>query len=132
LNQSPLRLFCDRSLGRIKVPGRLRRAHPSVIAHDDVFPQDTDDDVWLRAAGTNDWVVLMKDDRIRYRPGEQRAVIESGVRCFCLNPSKGMTGEDMADALVKALPRILATSRRHPGGYIKGVNKNGRIRHLFP
>ncbi|MGH2658408.1 MAG: hypothetical protein ACRDHS_01790 [Actinomycetota bacterium] len=35
------------------------------------------------------WVVLMKDDRIRHRPGEQRAVIEAGVACFCLHPSRG-------------------------------------------
>jgi hypothetical protein len=40
-----------------------------VIAHDDVLARDTDDVVWLRQAGRRRWVVLMKDDRIRYRPG---------------------------------------------------------------
>lgn len=98
------------------MPDRLRQVHPHVIAHDDLFPQDTDDEVWLREAGRLGWVVLMKDDRIRYRPGEQRAVIEEGVSCFCLHPSQGMTGEQMAEAFVKALPRILrAPGRRlHP------------------
>ncbi len=38
-------LFCDLSLGRIKVPTRLREVHGAVIAHDDVFRQDTDDSV---------------------------------------------------------------------------------------
>jgi len=33
-----------------------------VIAHDDVFARDTDDEVWLRQAGRRRWVVLMKDD----------------------------------------------------------------------
>jgi PIN like domain len=103
-----------------------------VIAHDDVFPQDTDDEVWLREAGRRGWVVLMRDDRIRYRPAEQAAVIASGVRCFCPHPSKNMTGEDMADALTKALPRLVRIASIQAGGYIKGVNRNGRIRHLFP
>jgi hypothetical protein len=104
-----------------------------VIAHDDVFAQDTDDEKWLREAGRLQWVVLMKDDRIRYRPAEQRAVIEAGVACFCLHPSKDLTGEQMADALVKALPKILRTVAEHPsGGYIRGVNRQGHVRRLFP
>ena len=78
-------------------------------------------------------MVLMKDDRIRYRPGEQRAVLEAGVACFCLHPSKGMTGEEMAEALVRALPRILRIVAENPtGGYIRGVNRQGRVRRLFP
>jgi hypothetical protein len=93
---------------------RLRQVYLRVVAHDDVFPQDTDDEVWIREAGRRRWVVLMKDDRIRYRPGEQRAVIQAGVACFCLHPSKGMTGEDMAEAFVKALPRSFGSLPRIP------------------
>jgi len=72
------------------VPGALRAVHPNVIAHDDVFPQDTDDEVWLRAAGRRGWVVLMRDDRIRFRPGEQRAILEAATACFCphLHPAR--------------------------------------------
>jgi hypothetical protein len=119
-------------LGRIKVPQALRRIHPVVIAHDDVFPQDTRDEVWLAEAGRNDWVVLMRDDRIRYRPEEQAAVVGSGVRCFCLNPSKNMTREAMADVLVAALPRLLAIASGDARGYIKGIGRSGRIRHMWP
>ncbi|MBA3552593.1 MAG: hypothetical protein H0W27_06955 [Actinobacteria bacterium] len=85
------------------------------------------------AAGRRGWIVLTRDDRIRYRPGEQQILVDAGVRCFCLNPTKGMTGEDMAAAFVRALPRILAVaSGDSKGGYIKGVNRYGRVRHLFP
>ena len=73
-----------------------------MIAHDDVFSQDVDDEVWLREAGRRGWVVLTRDDKIRYRPGEQQALIEAGTAVFCLNPSKGMTGGDMADAFTAA------------------------------
>jgi hypothetical protein len=104
-----------------------------VIAHDEIFDQDTDDETWLREAGKYGWVVLMKDDRIRYRPAEQRAVIKSGVACFCPHPSKEMTGEDMAEAFVRALPKILRIVAAEPrGGYIRGVNRRGQVRRLFP
>lgn len=132
-NRSLPDLFVDRSLGRRKVPDRLRQIHPNVIAHDDVFPQDADDEVWLREAGRRRWIVLTKDERIRRKPGEQRAVAESAVRCFVLHPTKGMRAEAMAEALVQALPRILAASRdERRRGFVKVVDRQGRVRHLFP
>ena len=93
---------------------------------------DTDDEVWLREAGHRGWIVLTKDDRIRYRPGERDAILDASLRCFCLNPSTRMTGDQMAEVLVLVLPAILAIAAERPGGYIKGVNRQGRIRHLFP
>ena len=125
-------LFCDRSLGRYKVPERLREVYPVVHAHDELFQQDSDDEVWIRRAGRMGWIVLTRDERIRYRPGEQRAIIEAGVACFCLHPTKGMTGEEWAEALVTALPSILRIAERESPGYIKGVNRRGQVRHLFP
>jgi hypothetical protein len=111
----------------------LREVHPVVIAHDDVFPQDVDDEVWLEEAGRRRWIVLTRDDRIRYRPAEQRALVRAGTAVFCLNPSKEMTGEEMAEVFVTALPRILPVAASSPaGGFVKGVNRRGQIRHLFP
>lgn len=42
------------------------------------------DEVWLRDAGENDWIVLTKDDAIRRRPAERDALTEAAVRVFCL------------------------------------------------
>lgn len=104
-----------------------------MFAHDDLFALDTDDDVWLAEVGRRGMVVVTKDDRIRYRRGEQEAILSAGVRCFCLNPTQGMTGSDQAGALLAALPEILRIAREGPaGGYIKGVNRKGEIRHLYP
>lgn len=76
--------------------------------------------------------MLTKDERIRYRPGEQRAIVGAGVRCFCLHPTKGMTGDDMAEVLARALPRILRIATAGVGGFVKVVNRTGRIRHVYP
>lgn len=64
-----LTFFIDRSLGRIDVPTRLRHC----VLHDDQFPQDTEDSVWLSALADLGWIILTKDERIRYRPLELAA-----------------------------------------------------------
>lgn len=95
----------DRSLGK-GVVAALTPFHAEVFAHDDLFPQDTDDDVWLEEVGRRGMVALTKE---------------------------GMTGPDQAAAFATALPEILRIARDEPdGGYIKGVNRNGEVRHLFP
>jgi hypothetical protein len=39
--------FIDRSLGRKVVPGALRAAGEEIRIHDEHFPQDAKDEVWL-------------------------------------------------------------------------------------
>src|SRR5262249_54932445 len=69
----PLVFFIDRSLGRKKVPEALRAAGLEVRVHDELFPQGTQDVVWLSEAGANGWVVVTRDDRIRYNQLEKQA-----------------------------------------------------------
>ena len=63
-------LFIDRSLGRIKVPQLLRAAglRPITLAEHYGIPADEEiaDEGWLKLASPQDWVVFMKDARIRY------------------------------------------------------------------
>ena len=42
----------------------------SVEIHDDHFAPDAKDEVWLVEVGKRGWIVLTKDDRIRYRVTE--------------------------------------------------------------
>lgn len=80
--------FVDRSLGRIRVPGRLRAAGwmLTTLAEHYGIPADEDitDIEWLTLAGTRGWAVLMKDDRIRRRPAELAALKTAGVHAFCI------------------------------------------------
>jgi hypothetical protein len=81
---SPPEFFIDRSLGRHVVADALREAGASVHVMADVYGEkvgqglaDTD---WLGDAGGNGWVVLMKDDKIRFPPAELEALTRAGVR----------------------------------------------------
>lgn len=104
-------LFVDRSLGRIQVPRLLREAglRLTTLAERYGVPADeaVTDEQWLEDAGKLGEAVLMKDDRIRYRPVEKAAVIEWRVRAFCL-ARRDLTASAMAATYLSNLDRITA------------------------
>jgi hypothetical protein len=130
----PPEFFIDRSLGRHIVPDALRAAGAAIHVMADVYGErvgqglpDTD---WLRDAGDRGWVVLMKDDKIRYRPAELEALTTSGVRVFCLT-NANLRGADMAKRFADQLPKIIRVATDRPGPYIYGVYADG-VRALWP
>lgn len=91
--------------------------------------QTTSDERWLHDAGLNGWVVLMKDDAIRRRPAEREALIEAGVRAFCLTNAQ-LRAEEQTARSVGNRHRIIQQARK-PGPYIYGVYEN-RLKRLWP
>jgi hypothetical protein len=125
--------FIDRSLGRKVVPNALRASglivHTMASVYGERVGQGLRDETWLRDVGARGWVVLMKDDAIRRRPAEREALIEGGVRAFCLTNAQ-LRGEQQARRFVDNRERIL-TQAHKPGPYIYGVY-DGRIARLWP
>ena len=125
--------FIDRSLGRFTVPQALRACglvvHTMAEVYGEQVGQGLQDETWLRDVGERGWVVLMKDDAIRRRPAEREALIESGVRAFCLTNAQ-LRGEEQARRCVENRHRILR-QLTHPGPYIYGVYER-RILRLWP
>lgn len=125
--------FIDRSLGRRVVPDALRASdlivHTMASVYGEQVGQGLRDETWLRDVGERGWVVLMKDDAIRRRPAEREALIEGGVRAFCLTNAQ-LRGEEQARRFVDNRERILRQAQR-PGPYIYGVY-DGRIARLWP
>jgi uncharacterized protein with PIN domain len=129
--QSP-EFFVDRSLGKSIAEG-LRVAGLTVHSMADVYgekrAQLLADEVWLRDAGKNDWIVLTKDDAIRRRPAERDALTEAAVRVFCLT-NRNLRGAEQTKRFVSNCHRILRQSRT-PGPYIYGVYEKG-LKRLWP
>ena len=127
-----LEFFVDRSLGKSIVAG-LRAAGLVVRSMADVYgekaAQRLPDEVWLRDAGQNDWVVLTKDDAIRRRPAERDALAEAKVRVFCLTTAQ-LRGSEQVERFLVNRNRILRQARK-PGPYIYGVYESG-LRRLWP
>jgi hypothetical protein len=89
----PLVFFIDRSLGRKIVAQALREIGETVEIHDDHFAPDAKDAEWLLEVGKRGWIVLTKDDRIRYRVTERTAIESATVRAFVLTRFKICRGD---------------------------------------
>ena len=119
----PLIFFIDRSLGRRIVAQALREAGETVENHH--FAPDAKDEVWLTEVGSRAWIVLTKDDRIRYRVTERTARIRES-QGFVLSSSQ-LLGAEMATAFVKALPRMKRLIASHTPPFIGRVSRNGKV-----
>lgn len=128
----PAEFFVDRSLGKSIAVG-LRAEGLLVHTMSDVYGEDAaqllDDEVWLRDAGRNNWVVLTKDDAIRRRPAERDALIDAAARVFCLT-NRNLRGAEQTMRFVANRHRILRQARK-PGPYIYGVYEKG-LKRLWP
>jgi hypothetical protein len=121
--------FIDRSLGRKIVAQALRQAGETVEIHDDHFVADATDEDWLLEVGKRGWIVLTKDDRIRYRTTERTALATARVRAFVLTSSQ-LQGAEMAVAFLAALPRIKRLIAKHNPPFIGRVSRSGMVSML--
>jgi hypothetical protein len=128
----PPEFFVDRSLGKSIAEG-LRpcglTVHTMASVYGEEQAQQLSDQVWLRDAGAKSWVVLTKDDAIRRRPAEREALIEAGVRVFCLTSAQ-LRGAEQTARFVDNRHRIIRQARK-PGPYIYGVYEK-RLARLWP
>jgi hypothetical protein len=85
-------------------------------------PFGTPDEVWLATAGTQRWIVLMRDQRIRHRPLEIQALRFSRVGAFVVTAGQA-TARDTAMVVLGKLPKILNIwrSERKPFLYTLGM-----------
>lgn len=116
----------DRALGSGTVAGALREAACTVEVHDRHFHQAAKDADWLREVGRRGWVVLTKDRHIRTRRNELVTLLSAGVGAFVLTAAD-LGGAEMADAFVRALPRMrrIVTGQRRP--FIARVSATGSV-----
>jgi hypothetical protein len=119
--------FVDRSLGRIRVPDRLRAEGWTLTTLAEHYGIPADEDIedveWLALAGSRGWPVLMKDDRIRRRPAEISALREAGVHAFCI-ANANLNAEQQIDLLLQHQQQIFQRCQG-AGPTLDSVSKTG-------
>jgi hypothetical protein len=111
-------------LGKKIIAAKLRQCGLTVEVHDDHFPQNSPDEDWLLEVGKRGWIVLTKDDRIRYRPAALEAYRSNKVRVFIFGSGE-MKAQEMADAFITALPRISRLVRNNPAPFFARIRVSG-------
>ena len=94
--------------------------------HLDHFPAGTEDVVWLPEIGRRSWCLLTSDARIRWNHLEKEAVRTNGVRMFYFT-SNNLSGQEMSEALARALPAITSISQQQPAPFIASISKSGSV-----
>jgi predicted nuclease of predicted toxin-antitoxin system len=118
--------FIDRSLGIEPIRTELTAAGLSVEIHDDHFARDEEDRIWLRTVGDRNWVVLTKDQKLRYRPLEIAALRASKARVFVLTAGN-LRGSEIAASFLKALPGICTILHSRAGPFIARLTQSGHL-----
>ncbi len=80
---------------------------------------------WLRIAGDNQWVVILRDKRIRRRPGERQRLLEHGLRVFCLTGAGNYSRWRTLELLVRQWEQLERVARDEPGPYIHAMTQGG-------
>jgi hypothetical protein len=87
-----------------------------------VVPFGAPDEVWLSHCGKHDLIALTRDQRIRYRALEKRALVDHGVACFTFTQGQA-TAPDCTARILTLAPKMLtlATSQPRPFLYTFGL-----------
>jgi hypothetical protein len=125
--------FVDRSLGYHLIPDMLGALGYEVHTMRSVFGAGAEERIpdtdWLEVAGQQDWIVLTKDARMRYRQAELQAIRDHRLRVFCL-ANAHLTGLQQADRIRANLSRMASRARRS-GPWIDALYQ-GRVVRLWP
>jgi hypothetical protein len=123
-------VFVDRSLGRIEVPRLLRAGGIELVTLAEHYGRPADESIedttWITDAAANGWVLFMKDARIRRRPAERQAIVESRARCFCLSDGN-LPFAVMAERYLANWARIVEASIEQ-GPYLYSVRAHEIVR----
>jgi len=125
--EEQLTFFLDRQLGRHKMAGILRAAGLKVEVHDDYLPQNATDPEWLTLAGKNGWIVVTRDERIRYRVAEKQAIRRAKVRAFVIVAHGDLRIEEIAEILLKALSKVESIAVQEKPPFIAKIWRDGNV-----
>jgi len=85
----------------------------------------------LPFVGTQGWILLTKDKKIRFNELERSAIQRYRVREFYF-ASGNYSGAEMAEMLGAALRDIARFCRRYDPPFIASISKSGKVSLRFP
>ena len=124
-------VFFDRDVGT-SLPIALIELHfdrqiHEMHYHQQLFPMDCADDVWLPQVGQWRWTVIGHDSQHHAQQAEISAIKQYGIGCFYLWGSEAKRWEKM-QCFARAYNRIVQAEIGTPKPFIYRVTKTGRLR----
>ena len=85
------------------------------------------DPEWLTAAGEKGWIVITRDERIRYRQAEKQAIRRAKARAFVLTARGDLKIEMLAEIFIKALPKIRQIIDEQKAPFLAKVSRDSAV-----
>jgi uncharacterized protein with PIN domain len=108
----------------------LRNAGLKVEIHDDHFAPDAKDEEWLTVAGQKQWIVVTRDERIRYRAAAKQAIRRAKVRAFFLAAQGDLSAEMLAENFLKAFSKVRRAVSEQKPPFIAKISRSGEVTPL--
>jgi hypothetical protein len=102
--------YLDESIYSRVLVAAMTAAGAQVRTPTDLAGFGAPDDNWLPLAAARDWLVLMRDQRVRYRELEKQALTQAGVGAFVFTGGQA-TANDTADIVCRRIPKFANISR---------------------
>ena len=110
----PLLIVLDENIAGPDLQAALAPVALTFGAHVDLhtvhYERGTKDPVWMLLAAQHRWAVISCDANIKRRPAEKDILVNAGVCMYILRGA--LNGDQIRDALVKALPTICRKHRQ--------------------
>jgi hypothetical protein len=126
-------LFFDRDIG-ICVPQSLLELHfdkqfHEMHYHQQLFPIDSADDVWMPKVGQWGWTLIGHDSQHHTKESEISAIKQYGIGCFYLWGATEKRWRKM-QCVAKAYDRIVEAEVATPKPFIYRIKKNGLLQQI--
>jgi hypothetical protein len=123
-------ILIDRSVPK-PVAEALQKVRSDVLWLEDRFRHDVKDPEWLSIAGDNGWLVILRDKKVRSRPGERRAIVEHGVGCFILNQGNDPTKWEYLKLLALTLDAMIERFDVTAKPFVYTVSRDGLMNQVL-
>jgi PIN domain-containing protein len=100
-------------------------ADARVDLHTVYWPRGTKDPVWMPIAAERHLAIISGDVSVRYHPAEKEIIKNAGVCMYILRGS--LNGDQIRDALVKALPTVCRRHRQLVPPVICYISRDGEV-----
>ena len=121
--------YLDESIYSRRLVEGMRAAGATVVTPYDAELAGVSDESWLTAIGPRGWLALMRDQNIRRRPLERRALAAAGVGAFVCTAGEA-TAEETTAAVIRLLRRMINVAVSETRPFICAFGLGGTLRAI--
>jgi len=101
-----------------------------IEVHKDHFNSDAQDAHWIREVGKRGWAIITKDKRVRSKPIELLALLQSGQPTFVLT-SGNATASDNATSILAARSDAIKCIQKYEPPFVAQITAAGKLSILL-